>query len=166
MEPFYIVFLIILAATPVHPFYEHIHFGLMLWYSHLHPDQPILNKAEFWGSFIISDLTTVHKVIQVCISCEAKNQENNWGCTWASLYLAECVILNCLSIYFAWKNVRTANVELKSADTTVLKRHAPRGSDLGKVLILGFLAILPVLWLASMKYPIVELIRGTFNYMP
>lgn len=162
MEPFYIVFLVILAAMPVHPFYEHIHFGLMLWYSHLHPNQPILNAVEFWGSFILSDLTTARKVIQVCISCEANNEEHNWGCTWASLYLAECVILNCLSIYVAWQNARTTNAELKCADTTVVKRHATRRHYLSKVLTLSFLAILPVMWLVSMKYPIMELIRGTF----
>ncbi|CAL9733657.1 hypothetical protein MOSE0_C00210 [Monosporozyma servazzii] len=166
MEPFYIVLLLILAAKPLHGLYEHFHFGLVLWYSHLHPDHAILNKVDFWWSFIVSDLTTVQKVIQVCIKCEVKKEGHNWRCTWSSFCLAESVILNILSIYVAWQSGRTTNEDLEFADTTVLKRHATRRRDLGKVLLLSFLAILPVMWLVSMKYPIMELIKGTFNYMP
>ena len=100
------------------------------------------------------------------MSCEVKKEGHNWGCTWSSFCLAESVILNVLSIYVAWQSGRTTNEDLEFADTKVLKRHATRRRDLGKVLLLSFLAILPVMWLVSMKYPIMELIKGTFNYMP
>lgn len=147
-------------------YYEHFVIGIVLVYTYFNPGQTILKKLAFWGLYVKAFAMTGFKVIDVSELCDANKTELNQDCTNASLDLVESVLLNSLCVFLAWQNARTPNGESKEADTTAVKRHIMRQRVIGVVLVLIFLCVKPLMWLmVDMNYPIIDLIRETFNFL-
>lgn len=144
-------------------YYEHFVVGLVLLHAYFNPGQSMLKKWAFWGMFVKSFGFTGFKVIDSFEVCDATKYDLNQDCTKASLDVVESVLLNSLCIFLAWLNARTPNGELKGAGTTV-KRHTMRQRIMGVVLLIIFLSVKPIMWfMVDMNYPVIELIRDTFN---
>lgn len=166
------LFLLILISPLVKcafPYYDFIHTSLVSLYAYFNPDQPILTRVAFWGSFVESVASTLEKAIDTCKVCEGKKEEPNWDCAKSSVELAKSVCLNAISIYIGWQHAGTPNGALESADTTVLKRRGNANMRIRStrtVLFLGFLIIMPVvLWKVGLKYHMMEFPKEISTYL-
>lgn len=168
---FYFTLLLSPVVNDAFPFYELIHTSLTALYANFNPNEPILTKVAFWGSFVVSSVSTIHQGIDVCRQCEANKEEPNWDCGDAVTNLGGSVVLNAISLYIGWQHAVIPIGALEGADTSVIKRHFARQCNetiftVRIVLLISFLIIMPVVvFMGGMRCHIMDLLKEILNFL-